>query len=112
MSTQSDPPEGRGLGQAEVSALLDGWAAANFSVGIVLSDEQLVAVYEGRLQPRHADNAKSVVWPVDQETKTGTDTQWPGVVLDPRLFTGATFYPHSRVVELQHGALKTYVRRL
>ena len=113
MSKRSRPLEGRELNHSEVSALLDGWAAAAFSVGIVLRDNQLVAIYEGQLQRRQKGNATSFFWPVDQETTKAPDAQRPpGVVLDPRHFTGATFHPRSRVVELRHGALTTYVRRL
>jgi hypothetical protein len=94
-----------------VAELLDGWQGTEVSVRIIVGDQnELIAVFSGRLEGRSDEKHPSLFWPLTEAPSP--DAERPGVYLHPDAFEGGGLHPGGFVLEFRHGNVTTNVRRL
>jgi len=97
----------RSLSQAELVENLDRWVGAEVAVRVV-SGEELIAVFRGRLGERVADRNPTLFWPLG-ELAHGLELS--GVFLHPEKFQGAAAHEGMFVIELRQGGVTLNIRR-
>jgi hypothetical protein len=103
----------RPLTEEDLVAVLDAWAEMAVVVRVVADDDELIAVFRGRLGRRTAAKHPALFWPLETPGTPPAPTQaeQPGVYLHPHLFSAARFHVGDTVVEWSQAGVEVNVRR-
>ena len=101
----------RALTEAELVALLEGWRGHEVAVRVVDANDEIVAVFRGRLGGRTDARHPSVFWPLGDSPPSVTDEQ-SGIYVHGGLVATALLHTGDWVVEWRQSGVTVNVRRL
>ena len=90
--------------------LLGAWEGCRVVVRIVTGEDELVAVFSGRLQARSDESHPALFWPV--ESADAPHVERVGIYLHPGSYEGARIHEGDFVVEFVQTGVTVNVRRL
>ena len=98
------------LTQQELVAVLDQWAGGRVTVRVVSKGDELLAVSEGRLEPRSPQKQPALFWPLSADQPPHFEQ--PGIYLHPERFEEASLHEGEFVLELRQDEVTLNLRRL
>jgi hypothetical protein len=97
---------------AELLEALDQWHNTRVAVRVVAANDELVAVFLGRLGARSREKGASLFWPVEVAGATTDTLERPGVYAHPELLSEVHVHVGEFVVEFKQAGVTVNVRRL
>jgi len=91
---------------------LERWQNARVAVRVVAANDELVAVFSGRLGTRSREKGSSLFWPIEQDGATSDTLERPGIYAHPELLTDVRVHVGEFVVEFTEAGITVNVRRL
>jgi hypothetical protein len=86
------------------------WHGSQVVVRVVaLAEDELIAIFTGRLQPRSDEKHPALFWPL--ESPDAPKTERPGIYLHPSSYEGGRIHEGDFVVEFVQAGVKTNIRR-
>jgi len=98
------------LTQQQLVAALDRWVGDRVAVRVVSKGDELLAVFEGRLEARSSQRHPALFWPLSADEPPPFEQ--PGVYLHPERFEAAALHVGKFVLELRQDEVTLNVRRL
>ena len=97
---------------SELLEALDGWQNTLVAVRVVSANDELVAVFSGRLGIRSREKGSSLFWPVELDGPASEPLERPGIYAHPELLTDVRVHVGEFVVEFTEAGVTVNVRRL
>lgn len=97
---------------AELLEALEGWQDARVMVRLVARNDELVAVFSGRLGARSGEKGQSLFWPVEPDGTAPAPFEKPGIYAHPELLSDVSIHIGEFVVEFAQAGLTVNLRRL
>ncbi len=97
---------------AELLDALECWENAHVAVRLVARNDELIAVFSGRLGARSGEKGGSLFWPVEPDGAGPATLEKPGIYAHPELLSDARRHVGGFVVEFTQGEVTVNVRRL
>jgi hypothetical protein len=99
------------LTQEQLGALLDQWVDSDVTIRVVSKDDDLIAVFQGRLGARTDAKQPALFWPLRVQDLSHQIEQ-SGIYLHPEHLHEALAREGGFVVELRQAEVTLNVRRL
>ena len=97
---------------SELLEALDGWQNTLVAVRVVAANDELVAVFTGRLGSRTREKGSSLFWPIELDGPTSDTLETPGIYGHPELLTDVRVHVGEFVVEFSEAGVTVNIRRL
>ena len=97
---------------AELLEALDRWHNTHVAVRVVAANDELLAVFLGRLGARSREKGGSLFWPVEAEGAANDTVERPGVYAHPELLSEVRVHVGEFVVEFKQAGVTVNARRL
>lgn len=97
---------------SELLEALDGWQDKLVAVRVVAANDELVAVFTGRLGIRSREKGSSLFWPIELDGPPSETLERPGIYAHPELLTDVRVHIGEFVVEFAQAGVTVNVRRL
>ena len=97
---------------SELFEALERWQNARVAVRIVAANDELVAVFIGRLGIRSRDKGSSLFWPIELDGAASGTLERPGIYAHPELLTDVRVHVGRFVVEFTEAGVTVNVRRI
>ena len=96
----------------ELLEALERWHNARVAVRVVAANDELVAVFTGRLGARAREKGSSLFWPIELNGVASGTLERPGIYAHPELLTDVRVHVGEFVVEFTEAGVTVNVRRL
>jgi hypothetical protein len=97
---------------AELLEAVEHWKNTRVAVRLVAANDELVAVFSGRLGPRSAEKGESLFWPVELDGDVPATLERPGIYAHPDHLSEVRVHVGEFVVEFTQAGVTVNMRRL
>jgi hypothetical protein len=97
---------------SDVIDALERWHSARVAVRVVAANDELIAVFTGRLGARSREKGSSLFWPIESEGAASGTLERPGIYAHPELLTDVRVHVGEFVVEFTQAGVTVNIRRL
>jgi hypothetical protein len=93
----------------ELLEVLERWQGSSVSVRVVAGEDELVAVFSGRLGARSDEKAPALFWPIEGDPAPPREE--PGIYVHPELYEGTRVHAGDFVAEYRQAGVTINLRR-
>ena len=97
---------------SELLEALESWQNTLVAVRVVSANDELVAVFSGRLGIRSREKGSSLFWPIELDGPASDPLETPGIYAHPELLTDVGVHVGEFVVEFTQARVTVNIRRL
>jgi hypothetical protein len=97
---------------SELLEALESWQNTLVAVRVVSANDELVAVFSGRLGIRSREKGSSLFWPIELDGPAPETLERPGIYAHPELLTDMRIHVGGFVVEFTEAGVTVNIRRL
>jgi hypothetical protein len=97
---------------SDLLEVLERWHSARVAVRVVGANDELIAVFTGRLGARSREKGSSLFWPIELDAPASETLERSGVYAHPELLTDVRVHVGECVVEFTEAGVTVNIRRL